>query len=291
MPTASLTGNTVHAGFNSAYNGFRSELSSCVYQSRPNVIHCIGHSLGGALANLAADTIASENLNAKVVLYTFGAPRVGTFGFAEKLTQHPKILEIFHVYHGGGPVNMVPLWPFTHAPQPRGECYIGKFSGFNPWQHKMDAYINSVKRAESFDVLRRDYPTVSGHVEEWLTSKDAKKFFGINAYNLYMLNKAIALIVKRVMTIGWNAVGGLVFAGMTLTDQLAILFEKAQKLSAENDGLVLALMKRMISMAGLNIKPQDNLTLSFIKKVLRLFMMVVGHAVSAALRTTSEIVR
>lgn len=290
-PASSLTGHTVHSGFNQAFNCFRKELLECVERSKSNVLHCVGHSLGGAMANLAADTVASANLNTKVILYTFGAPRIGTFSFANKLSQHNKVIDIFRVYHGGDPVSMVPLWPFVHAPQPGGECYIGKFSGFNPWQHKVGAYEASVIKAENFDVLRRNHPSVSGHIGEWLTSPEGRKYVGLNAYNLMMLNKAIALIVKRVMSCGWNAVGGIAYAGMTMTDQLAILFDKAQKISSEDSSLVLGLMRRMINMAGLNIKEADNLSAAFIKRVLRMFMAVLGHSVASALRAGSMIAR
>ncbi len=52
---------------------------------------CTGHSLGGALATLAAYDIAvavrNSNLDAHLCVYTFGQPRVGNHTFANEYTQ------------------------------------------------------------------------------------------------------------------------------------------------------------------------------------------------------------
>ena len=106
-PVTSISGLTVHGGFHDAFKSFRSELMRHVQSTRPKVVHCVGHSLGGALANLAAETIADSNLS-DTVAYSFGSPRVGTEAFARKMTNHKRLLDIFRVYHGGDPVSMVP---------------------------------------------------------------------------------------------------------------------------------------------------------------------------------------
>lgn len=52
---------------------------------------CAGHSLGGALAQLAAFDIVQrareEGLPLKVEVYTFGAPRVGNHAFAREYNE------------------------------------------------------------------------------------------------------------------------------------------------------------------------------------------------------------
>ena len=63
-----------------------------------NALHCnlSGHSLGGALAQLAAHDIATAareqmHLRIKVICYTYGSPRVGNHSFAreyDKLVPH-----------------------------------------------------------------------------------------------------------------------------------------------------------------------------------------------------------
>jgi predicted lipase len=52
---------------------------------------CAGHSLGGALAQLAAIDIArgaqQQLLHVKIFCYTFGSPRVGNHAFAAEYNQ------------------------------------------------------------------------------------------------------------------------------------------------------------------------------------------------------------
>ena len=52
---------------------------------------CAGHSLGGALAQLAANDIArgaqQQLLRAEITCYTFGSPRVGNHAFAAEYNQ------------------------------------------------------------------------------------------------------------------------------------------------------------------------------------------------------------
>ncbi len=72
-------------------------------QSQSNIPHtgrCIaGHSLGGALATLAAydlkNVAAKHNLDVQVSCYTYGAPRVGNHAFAEDFDRI--INDCFHV--------------------------------------------------------------------------------------------------------------------------------------------------------------------------------------------------
>ncbi len=72
-------------------------------------IHCVGHSLGGALATLAANWLKSfPEVNAKVHLYTFGAPRVGGKSFSMNATQ--RLDSIFRCVNGADPVPKVPVY-------------------------------------------------------------------------------------------------------------------------------------------------------------------------------------
>mmetsp|Transcript_57299 Transcript_57299/g.121834 ORF Transcript_57299/g.121834 Transcript_57299/m.121834 type:complete len:316 (-) Transcript_57299:99-1046(-) len=73
----------------------------------------VGHSVGGALANLAAWDLASEGYPLRRV-YTFGAPRLGDGAFAQALGQ---LVTVMRVTHANDPVVAIP-WVkdnFTHA--------------------------------------------------------------------------------------------------------------------------------------------------------------------------------
>ena len=75
-------GGTVHAGFKEALDAVWQLVESALDGIAAPVFYA-GHSLGGALAMLAA------SLRPPLAVYAFGAPRVGNAGFAETLAAVP----------------------------------------------------------------------------------------------------------------------------------------------------------------------------------------------------------
>eukprot|EP00210_Caulerpa_lentillifera_P004354 g4152.t1 len=94
----------VHNGFSRVWNiPFKKRTLSALETlttkySRQSPLYIIGHSAGGATAQLAALTIKLLLDEKDIRLYTFGAPRVGNKDFAQRLTQL-----------------MTESWRFTHA--------------------------------------------------------------------------------------------------------------------------------------------------------------------------------
>ncbi len=78
----SSPGGLVHVGFSHIFNSLRTDLDNFVNKqclgrgNQVDTIHCIGHSLGGAVASLAANWV-KRTTKKNVVLYTFGAPKPG----------------------------------------------------------------------------------------------------------------------------------------------------------------------------------------------------------------------
>jgi len=81
----------IHEGFLVAYLSIRGQLFASIKQSFDkwgySPIYATGHSLGGALAMLAAYDL-KINFNLPVVVYSYGAPRVGNFTFATMYNSH-----------------------------------------------------------------------------------------------------------------------------------------------------------------------------------------------------------
>ena len=80
VPLPGVPGVTVHRGFLEAFEYCRAEIEATVDANVPSTLglYITGHSLGGALAQIASATLERDNLAA---CYTFGSPRVGTIGF------------------------------------------------------------------------------------------------------------------------------------------------------------------------------------------------------------------
>lgn len=64
----------MHSGFNSLFITLQAELAPYLSGVKPSgTVHCVGHSLGGAIASLVAGW-AKKRFNCNAKLYTFGAP-------------------------------------------------------------------------------------------------------------------------------------------------------------------------------------------------------------------------
>ena len=82
MSQSNAYGGKVHRGFVDAYRQLKSSLMAKIKEHRTHnqPIWLTGHSLGGALAMIAAMDLSEKKLNVKGV-YTFGQPRVGDAEF------------------------------------------------------------------------------------------------------------------------------------------------------------------------------------------------------------------
>jgi len=108
MPYPGLRGATVHQGFYNAYLSIARQVNLAAKSLLANCQHChiyvTGHSLGGAIATLAAADLYS--LSPDLSVYTFGSPRVGDLAFA---SYFDKIIpDTFRVVHNQDLVPHIP---------------------------------------------------------------------------------------------------------------------------------------------------------------------------------------
>ncbi|KAJ6517361.1 alpha/beta-hydrolase [Mycena vitilis] len=108
----------VHRGFLAAYNDVVDEVLTIVKQQLEDFpsysIVVTGHSLGGAVASLAAPSIKTAHPEVPLKLYTFGQPRVGTSKFATYVEDTIGVDNIFRVVHTRDRVPMVPKVNYEH---------------------------------------------------------------------------------------------------------------------------------------------------------------------------------
>lgn len=101
----------VHSGFQKAFASMRPEFNTYITQHKPRCLHIVGHSLGGAIAELTAIWASERGIKTK--LYTFGAPRVV---LENSVHQAAHNIKHYRVTHGADPVPSVPVWPFGRLP-------------------------------------------------------------------------------------------------------------------------------------------------------------------------------
>ena len=105
----------VHKGFYDQFSSIESQLISEI-EKNPNVekLHFTGHSLGAAVASIAATKIKLATQLA-TSLHTFGSPRVGNYGYA--MWSEGVLDEHIRVMHVQDPVGRVPFSTrFYHIP-------------------------------------------------------------------------------------------------------------------------------------------------------------------------------
>lgn len=288
--TGSETGAIVHAGFNKTFTTMKPALkeyfSNRLTSSSGGTIHCVGHSLGGALAGLTADWLKST-YSLPVNLYTFGSPRIGLHGFSEKTTT--RVDRIFRCTHGADPVPKVPLWPFTHAPYNGLEYRLNSGHGFSPSAHKMGnngnpGYINSANSS--------DWGTLQKKSDSFLNTPVRLKYEDRHqaTYSGYWADKiSSALITLLKDARYYSAIMAQAAIGTALTfyDLVARTLVKVVQASVKFADQTAGLLGYMLVFAGQSAVKLTELSYEVIKwvfdKTLGVLYRSVREAITSAL--------
>lgn len=181
-PSESAFGGLVHGGFKNTFDSYAGHLNDLIKKvmanQQPSRIHCMGHSLGGALANLNAAAMANQGHN--VNLYTLASPRVGMMSFAEHLSKKIDPQNIYRVAHMADPVTMVPCFPFLHGPVSAGFINLERgHLAINPKVHAMAVGYKSIQ-GESWNQLKANNQAIENklqsQVEQRYTSLSELQF-------------------------------------------------------------------------------------------------------------------
>lgn len=149
-------GGKVHVGFKGEINKLWPSISTAL-AANPGNVYVTGHSLGAAMATIAASRIQDR----VTALITFGSPRVGNQEFVNSLT-----VTHYRVQNNCDDVTKVPfrLMGFVHHGTHKYMNYYGEFRDLTPQQRVKDM-IRSRLRARAkgqkfigvFDHLMANY--------------------------------------------------------------------------------------------------------------------------------------
>lgn len=282
----SASGQPVHDGFNKAFHSMLPQISVFV-RSLPagTRIHCLGHSLGGALATIAAEWVRKHTIH-QPRLYSFGSPRVGLIGFSEQCTRLLSEDKIYRAYHRTDIVPCIPIWPFVHTPSTDRDFYLPS-PGLIPWKtyHDMDLYLESVEN-KSWETIRAMRPaarTDSG-IEAWLKSE---AIIGQTMSAIEWLNDAIIYVVKKCMEFAGRIINFTATTYFTLMDQLAMVLNSGVKLMIGSVSLVLLLVKKIMQFLGIRALPESaSVTQDFLRNLLMKLSSKVNEISKQALSAT-----
>lgn len=278
----SCNGCQVHAGFNQIFSSMSAELAQYINsQSGVHTVHCIGHSLGGAVANLCAEWV-SNRLGLPTKLYTFGAPRVGLgIGFSKKLESSLLKDNIYRVYHSNDPVPMVPPFPYFHAPLSNSGYYLGAAGAtLQISSHSMENYSTSVG-GHSWSVLYQPAPGLTkASIESWLTGEHDN-----NPNSVTFWHKTNAALTSVVQLIAGVTVVPYAVAGLTVVDGLAMILRKGIDLAGAAQDWVMMLMKKLMRAAHMKVvETVEELTTGLIRSVFERLLSILTRHVAKALQ-------
>ena len=283
----SKTGTAVHIGFNEIFKSMLPDIRRFIDSNRTKItgtVHCVGHSLGGAVATLAADWISSKT-GLKVKLYSYGQPRAGMTMFSVKLTKKLDASNVHRVFHSTDPVPMVPIFPYVHSPAPgNGHLIPSSNLVVSGEAHKMASYIRSVRKKQWAD-LKRAAPVFNHEkaIEEFLVSKirpDAN-----NPLTWEWLDRALIYVLKKI--------GNGIFVGLhtaivgvhTLADRIAWVLAKGIELTTRVGKLVrLFIDKVMQVLRMVPLKSGQTITQTFLTHLLTMLMNRAHETARRAIR-------
>lgn len=281
----SRTGLPVHIGFNHIFSSMQPKIKAFLAtQTDVQRIHCIGHSLGGAVATLAADWVKGHT-GKYVRLYTFGAPKPGLEMFARQTTYRLGEGNIHRVYHATDPVPMIPLYPFTHTPLPGWGYHLPSTESLlSADAHDMGRYIKSVG-GSGWRALAGPPPLSSNEreVERWLKSDKTLNPFNPKTWD--WINAGLMLVLKKIMKGVAVLIQAPFIAAMTLADKIAWLLRKGIDMSKAVAEWVFRLMSKIAQALGMAVvKTVEALTQVVMKQILFRLMDRIGSEAARAVR-------
>tara|TARA_R110002126_G_scaffold38317_16_gene114481 strand:+ start:4334 stop:5506 length:1173 start_codon:yes stop_codon:yes gene_type:complete len=267
--TGGDNGTAVHAGFNKTFSSLKVALEKILAPllagNGSTTVHCVGHSLGGALASLTADWLKNR-FKCNVNLYTFGAPRVGMHAFSKKHTG--TINAIYRCTHGADPVPMIPLWPFVHAPYEGTEYRLDSGSGISVEAHgmaenKSPGYLNTAN-SRSWQALNQRSALHFARVRLSYENRHQASF------STYWADKISAALITLLKDAGYYTAvmaQAAIGTGLTFYDLLARSLESIAKASANFAEQTRGLLGHMLAFARQAVTTVTNLTFNFIRWV------------------------
>ncbi|MDO6610178.1 lipase family protein [Shewanella sp. 1_MG-2023] len=272
----------VHAGFNRTFESIKPQLASLLNKAGNRAVHCVGHSLGGALATLAANWIKSQ-YKVPVKLYTFGAPRVGFNPFA--LQTETRLNGIYRAVHRSDPVPMVPVWPFVHA---GNEYRLSTCVSFNASSHKMlgnaPGYIATASKYSDYKQMQL------GSIQNLAIVRlkyQERHLASFNAHWADKIGDALLTLLRDSGKITSILTQAAVGSALTIYDALARgLVEISQMSSryAEDTKGILGHILNYVGKPGVKIV---DMTYQLIKDILVLMLNKLNTVVSAAIPAVS----
>ena len=260
----------VHKGFKRTFDSVMPSLDrDSDVIAKADVLHVVGHSLGGAVATIIAAHYAGRGK--PVNLYTFGSPRVGGMGSHKALEHRIGKQNIYRVAHDLDPISLIGPFPYVHVngavgdqnnmtlPSPSGSL-------FSTANHDMAAYIDSAGGANQTWHAVRSYSGRVNHdnsiLARWLLHAGNNP-----GWVQYASAKTLGILFK-MFSHALRTISTAVIMGLTAVDLLAEVLiygmHKAKQLGEQ----ILQLLGYAATWAGITIASGAQFTAEIIGRIL-----------------------
>ncbi len=283
----------VHKGFKATFDSVLPSLerdNKLVLSA--DVVHVVGHSLGGAIATLIAGHYAGRGK--AVRLYTFGSPRVGGMGCHVLIENRIRKENIFRVAHDLDPISLIAPFPYIHVNgRRRDENNMTLASPtsklISTANHDMAEYIKSVADLD-WQGVRKSSARVdkdNSLLVTWMLNKgeDHSWVKVASVQTLSVLLKMFNHVLKALSTAAIIAV--------TAIDLLAEILYTGLYKSAQLGGIILSLLGDAARWAGVQMAKGAQFTaqiiVAILSKMLATMREVAAHAMANPARFIAPI--
>ena len=258
----------VHKGFKRTFDSIKPSIQrDASLIADADVVHCVGHSLGGGVATLIAADLAMSRKSVK--LYTFGSPRVGCLNTYSAIEQAIGVDNIYRVAHDLDPITLIAPYPYIHVQPKPGDpnnmtllSPTGKL--LSTANHDMQEYIKSVGSL-SWEGVRRASGAVdqdNALISRWLLhdTNDSGWVAYASAKTLSILFKLFSYVLKSVSSV--------LILGLTAVDLLAEILLKGLNRLKLLGQKIYTLLKHAAVWAGIKAVEGADFTAGIIKRIL-----------------------
>jgi pimeloyl-ACP methyl ester carboxylesterase len=281
----------VHKGFKTTFDSVLGNLArdnATIMNS--DVVHCVGHSLGGAVATLVAAHYARQGK--KVKLYTFGSPRVGAMMTYFSMQRQIGKSNIFRAAHDLDPVSLVGPYPYIHvnpSPQDANNFTLPSPTGslFSTANHDMTRYIDSVGSDSS--LTWEDARGLAARVDhdncvlaKWLLHEDNNP-----GWVQYASAKTLGLLFKLFAN-ALRSMSTSLILGLSAVDLLAEMLMNGLAKAATLGAQVLQLLRYAAQWAGIQVVKGADFTAEIIGGILRKLLARLKALAQHAINTMGQ---
>jgi len=284
----------VHKGFKRTFDSILPQLDkeSDRVITNADVVHCVGHSLGGAVATLVAAHYRQRGKTVK--LYTFGSPRVGAFATYAAFHQAIGQPNILRVAHDLDPISLIAPFPYIHvnpSPSDDNNLTIPSPTGqlFSTANHDMNQYILSVGGVNaSWDMARGKTGQVdhdNAVLARWLLHEDNDPGWVqyASAKTLSLLFKLFAHVLRTQSTV--------LIMRLSALDLLVELLLNGLYKTAALGAQVYTMLRHAATWAGIKVAAGAEFTAQILRRIVAAMLSRLQQiAIQALGAVTRELV-